>query len=98
MNTNYRQNNLEIKISDSENNQFDSKNNQFDSENKQFGSEIDQYDSEIKERFALAEERIKEIPDECKGSSEEGDYFYLDFFVKKAEEISFLLKDLKNII
>lgn len=103
MNTNDRQNNLEIKISESENNQFESKNNlfesknnQFDSENKQFGSEIDQYDSEIKERFALAEERIKEIPDECKGSSEEGDYFYLDFFVKKAEEISFLLKDFEK--
>ncbi|SNU08674.1 Thermophilic metalloprotease (M29) [Lachnospiraceae bacterium] len=57
---------------------------------------VDQYESEIRERFTLAVERLNDIPDECNNPSYEGDYYYPDFFMKKAEELSFLLKDFRE--
>ena len=54
---------------------------------------VDQYESEIRERFTLAVERLNDIPDECNNPAYEGDYYYPDFFMKKAEEyISYSLK------
>ncbi|SEP91393.1 Thermophilic metalloprotease (M29) [Lachnospiraceae bacterium NE2001] len=46
---------------------------------------------DIKDRFELVKERIREIPDELLGVTEEK-YAYLDFFKVKAQYISFMLE------
>ena len=52
--------------------------------------------ADITERFALARERIMDIPDECKHLECGGEYFYPDFFIKKADELCFLLNDFRK--
>ena len=52
--------------------------------------------ADIRERFALARERIMDIPDECKHLECGGEYFYPDFFIKKADELCFLLNDFRK--
>ncbi|MBO4863360.1 MAG: aminopeptidase [Eubacterium sp.] len=53
--------------------------------------------NEIYERYCLALDRIREIPDEVKAAPAGGGYDYLDFFVKKAEWITNCLDGLHNI-
>ena len=50
--------------------------------------------SDLYERFCLVKERISQIPDDKIVSGEISDeFFYLDFFIKKAEKINNILNN-----